>query len=195
MSLIHRDTVVHPTSRPACPPECHTLILGATITPGPRDVLFPCYPESGENWNLFSLLLKHTWGFPGGSVVKNLPANTRDSGSIPSLGRWRREWQPTPIFLPGESPWKEETGGLQSIGLERVRHDLSDLEHLQGWLHNSQTQLNWKCRPPCSKDWGKMSLKIINRKVFLPVIVSLSTCHGVFNLLFNVVQSNKKLKY
>ena len=41
-------------------------------------------------------------------VVKNLPANAgdaRDSGSIPGLGRspWRRKWQPTPVFLPGES--------------------------------------------------------------------------------------------
>ena len=36
---------------------------------------------------------------------------------------WRREWQPTPVFLPGESPRKEEPGGLQSIDLQRVRHD------------------------------------------------------------------------
>ena len=26
-------------------------------------------------------------GFPGGAVVKNLPANAGDTGSIPSLGR------------------------------------------------------------------------------------------------------------
>ena len=26
------------------------------------------------------------WGFPGGPVVKNLPCNTRDAGSIPGLG-------------------------------------------------------------------------------------------------------------
>ena len=25
-------------------------------------------------------------------------------------------WQPTPVFLPGESPWTEEPGGLQSMG-------------------------------------------------------------------------------
>ena len=36
---------------------------------------------------------------------------------------WRRAWQPTPIFLPGESPWSEEPGGLQSMGLQRVGHD------------------------------------------------------------------------
>ena len=38
-------------------------------------------------------------------VVKNPPANagdTRDAGSIPGWG-WRREWLPTPAFLPGES--------------------------------------------------------------------------------------------
>ena len=27
------------------------------------------------------------WGFPGGSVVKNLTANTGDEGSIPGSGR------------------------------------------------------------------------------------------------------------
>ena len=41
-------------------------------------------------------------------VVKNPPANTgdlRDMGSIPGFGKIpeRRNWQPTPVFLPGES--------------------------------------------------------------------------------------------
>ena len=55
-------------------------------------------------------------GFPGGSAVKNLPANVGDVGSIPGLGRSpRRKWQPSLVFLPGElhgqgslagySPW------------------------------------------------------------------------------------------
>ena len=35
---------------------------------------------------------------------------------------WRRAWQPTPVFLPGESPWTEEPGGLQSMESQRVRH-------------------------------------------------------------------------
>ena len=44
-------------------------------------------------------------GFPGDSVVKNLPANAGDVGSIPRLGTfpWRRKWQPTLVFLPGKS--------------------------------------------------------------------------------------------
>ena len=62
-------------------------------------------------------------------MVKNLPAN---AGNIrdrfhPRVGKipWRRAWQPTPVFLPGESPQTEEPGGLQSIGSQRVRHDWS----------------------------------------------------------------------
>ena len=41
-------------------------------------------------------------------AVKNQPATTgdvRDVGLIPGLETipWRRAWQPTPVFLPGES--------------------------------------------------------------------------------------------
>ena len=54
-------------------------------------------------------------------MVKNLPANARDLGDMglmPGSGRfpWRRAWQPTPVFLPGASPWAEERGGPQSRG-------------------------------------------------------------------------------
>ena len=36
---------------------------------------------------------------------------------------WRKAWQPSPVFLAGESSMKEEPGRLQSIGWQRVRHD------------------------------------------------------------------------
>ena len=36
---------------------------------------------------------------------------------------WRRKWQTTPVLLPGESPWTEESGVLQPMGSQRVRHD------------------------------------------------------------------------
>ena len=40
-------------------------------------------------------------------VVTNPPSSAeyiRDVGSTPELGRfpWRRKWQPTPVFFPGE---------------------------------------------------------------------------------------------
>ena len=42
---------------------------------------------------------------PGGASGKESTCNAGDLGSIPGLGRyhWRRVWQPTPVFLPGES--------------------------------------------------------------------------------------------
>ena len=64
-------------------------------------------------------------GFPGGSDGEESTCNAGDLGSIPGLGRspWRRAWQPTPVFLPEESPWTEEYGGLQSMESQRVRHN------------------------------------------------------------------------
>ena len=46
-------------------------------------------------------------GFPGGSVVKNLFAikEIRRHGFDPWIRKipWRRAWQPTLVFMPGES--------------------------------------------------------------------------------------------
>ena len=50
-------------------------------------------------------------------TVKNLP--TMWETWVLYLGRedpLGREWQPTLVFLPGESPWTKEPGGLQSMG-------------------------------------------------------------------------------
>ena len=39
-------------------------------------------------------------GFPGGSVVKNLPANAGDSGSVPGLRRSPGEGNSNPLRCP-----------------------------------------------------------------------------------------------
>ena len=57
-------------------------------------------------------------------LVKNPHAKARDAGDpwvekIP----WRRAWQSTPVFLPGEFHRQKEPGGLQSMGWQRVGHD------------------------------------------------------------------------
>ena len=52
----------------------------------------------------------HFGGFLDGSDNKESDCNAGDPSSIPSsnpssgVGKipWRREWQPTPVFLPGE---------------------------------------------------------------------------------------------
>ena len=63
-------------------------------------------------------------GFPGGSVVKNPPANAGDMGSNPGLGRSAGEGNGSPLqYTCLEIPWTEEPGGLQSMGSQRVRHN------------------------------------------------------------------------
>ena len=39
---------------------------------------------------------------------------------------WRRKWQPTPVFLPGESQGQRSLVGCCLMGLHRVGHDWSD---------------------------------------------------------------------
>ena len=60
-------------------------------------------------------------GFPGSSDGKQSACNVGDLGSTHGVGKipWRKAWQPTPVFLPGESPWTEEPGGLQSMGSQK----------------------------------------------------------------------------
>ena len=63
--------------------------------------------------------------FPGGSVVKNPPANQGDTGWIPGSGRSPGEGNGNPLqYSCWEIPWTEEPGGLQAMGLQRVRHNL-----------------------------------------------------------------------
>ena len=47
---------------------------------------------------------------------------------------WRRKWQPTPVFLPGESPWTEEPAGYSPWGPEE-----SDTTE---WLSTAQRKWN-----------------------------------------------------
>ena len=63
-------------------------------------------------------------GFPGGSSGKESACNAGDLGSIPGLRRPLGEGMATPSSIPAwRIPWTEESGGLQSMGLQRVGHD------------------------------------------------------------------------
>ena len=53
-------------------------------------------------------------GAAGGTVVKNLPANAGDVGSIPWLGKSPGEGHaPHSGILAWKIPWTEDPGGLQ----------------------------------------------------------------------------------
>ena len=78
-------------------------------------------------------------GFPGGSVIKNPPANagnTGDTSSTPGFGKSPGEGNGNTLQNSClEIPWTEEPGGLYSPwGCKRVRHDwVSEQEHKQGY--------------------------------------------------------------
>ena len=73
-------------------------------------------------------------GVSGSSAGKESVCNAGDLSSKP-VGNiplpWR-EWQPTLVFLPGESPWTEEPGGLQSMGHKEsdTTEQLSTAQHV-----------------------------------------------------------------
>ena len=73
------------------------------------------------NHSLFICVLFFiNFGFPGGTVVKNLPANAGDTGDLSSilgLGRSLEEDLTTHSrILAWKIPWTEEPAGLQSGG-------------------------------------------------------------------------------
>ena len=75
---------------------------------------------------LFILVYVQGWGFHCGSVVKNPPANTGDMGLIPGFGRSPGEKNGNPLsILVWEILWTEELGRLQSMGSQRIGHDLA----------------------------------------------------------------------
>ena len=62
--------------------------------------------------------------FPGGSLVKNPPANAGDVSAVPGSGRSMEKKMATHFsILAWGILQTEEPGGLQSMGLERVRND------------------------------------------------------------------------
>ena len=64
--------------------------------------------------------LFYSWGFPGGSMVNNPPANARDR--VPFLGQedpLEKEMATCSSILAWEIPWREEPGGLQSMGSQK----------------------------------------------------------------------------
>ena len=83
------------------------------------------FPDEGIGYPL-----QYSWDSLGAQMVKNPPA-CRRPGFYPWVGKipWRRAWQLTPVLLPGEFPWTEEPGGLQSVGSQ---------SQMTGWLSTAQ---------------------------------------------------------
>ena len=119
---------------------------------------------------LFSYLFGNSWwlgtiflitesivsrGFPGGTVVKNLPANPWVR-KIP----WSRKWQPTSVFMPGKFHGQRSLVGYSPWGC-RVGHDWATecTSHTHSHTHTHththtvlrvQPSTLWFHVPPCT---------------------------------------------
>ena len=83
-----------------------------------------------DNQDIYPLI-QAIKGFPDGSVVKNLPAMWELQGmQVQSLGQEDSLEGVMATHSNSHSvriPWTQEPGELQSTGLQRVKHDWSDL--------------------------------------------------------------------
>ena len=83
-------------------------------------------------------------GFPGDSVVKNLPVNAGDSGLILGLGRSPGEGNDNPLQHPCLENFMDR-GAWQAIvhGITKSRTRLSDWAHLFIWLCQVSVAASW----------------------------------------------------
>ena len=64
-------------------------------------------------------------------MVKNLPANAGDVGSIPGSGRSPRKWQSTQEFVSGKSHGQRSLVGYSPWCRKSVGHDLATKQQQQ----------------------------------------------------------------
>ena len=78
----------------------------------PRKPVFPFY-----DFAFYYVLCGHK-GVPGGTSAKESAYQCRRCGFVPWVGRipWKRKWQPTPVFWPGESHEQKSLAGYSPRG-------------------------------------------------------------------------------
>ena len=80
--------------------------------------------------------------FLGVSKCKESDCQAGDVGSIPGSGRSPGGGNSNPLqYSSLEIPWTEEPGGLQSMGSQKVRHDLATKQQHQPKILHCWTKL------------------------------------------------------
>ena len=84
----------------------------------------PAMHRNTSKLNLYKYHMGLLWWLSG----KNLPANSAgDAGSVPRLGRYPEGGNDSPLQCSClESPWTEDSGGLESMGLQKSKIQLSN---------------------------------------------------------------------
>ena len=118
-------------------------------------------------------------------VVNNLPTNAediRDVGLIPGKIPWRRNWQPNPLFFPGESSWTEELGRLQSIASRTVGHNWNNVACTQECSRHYIPMAHILYLTHLTTVLVRFSLTSESKKTFLCIYLSFLKVHVNFFL-------------
>ena len=109
----------------------------------------------GTSWNLSHWFSIFCWSFlfaphsfPGGASGKEPTCQCRRPkrrGFYPWTGKipWRRKWQPTPVFLPGESHGQRSLTGCSPWGCKKLDTTERIAHSLCVFLCTSSNFLNW----------------------------------------------------
>ena len=91
---------------------------------------FLCSPGTDPRYTIFWDLGK---GFPGSSEVKSICLQCGRPGFDPWVRKihWRRKWQPTTVFLPGESHRQRSLVGYSPWGHQES--DMTEQLHDREW--------------------------------------------------------------
>ena len=73
-------------------------------------------------------------------MVNNPSANARDAGLEDPL---EQEMATLSSILAWKIPWTQEPGGLQSMGLQRLRHDLVTKQQQYNRIRNLENAIIW----------------------------------------------------
>ena len=112
--------------------EINVLSFSSVTPSGIRKYLFlKKQKQKQKTEQVFSAWARFREGLPRWLSSREATCNAGDLSSIPGWGRCPGGGHGNLLFLPGESPWTEEPSGLQSMGLQTVGHDWSDLARTQ----------------------------------------------------------------
>ena len=102
-------------------------------------------PESGRSGGEGQATHSSIHGFPWQLKWYRICLQCKRPGFSPWVGKipWRRAWQPTLVFLPGESPWTEEPGRLQSIASQSWTR-LKQLSIAQQHIHQHLRKITFQ---------------------------------------------------
>ena len=100
---------------------------------------------------------------------------------------WRRAWQPAPVFLPGESPWTEEPGGLQLTGSQTIGHNQATKAHNHRGqefpsYHVPQMKY-WQTSPMTAMEVTIVVFSSFFRNIFLKISIIGILCYYWLNIV------------